>query len=266
MRPNGNNNNFNRRPQRSGGGGGGGNRGGGGGNYQNNGNSVQRRPQGPTNLRNQLFDSHGPNGERVRGNAFQVHEKYLSLARDAEERVDQENYYQHAEHFYRIVEAINEQEAEARARFIPPQGQPGQQGQQGQPSDQQQQGREPQDRNGPPMNQGRDPFAMPFVGNEDQPDLPPLGSDRGPDSGPSFSLADRPARSERPERQDRPERVHIERPAREAVPTGDEQAPAPRRVRAPREADANIEAPIEEEAAPRARRGRPPVERSDDDA
>lgn len=115
MRPNGNHgggNNFNRRP-RNNNQGGGGNRSGG---NQGGGNNI-RRPQQPTNLRNQIFDSHGPNGERVRGNAFQVHEKYQSLARDAEERVDQEAYGQHAEHYYRIVEAIQEMEAERNARF-----------------------------------------------------------------------------------------------------------------------------------------------------
>ncbi len=88
-------------------------------NGNNNGGNNNRRGGGnqQVNLRNQIFDSHGPGGERVRGNAFQVHEKYLSLARDAEERIDQENYYQHAEHYYRIVEAIQEMEAEQRARF-----------------------------------------------------------------------------------------------------------------------------------------------------
>ena len=131
MRPNGNGNhgggnNFNRRP-RNNNQGGGGNRGGGGG------NNI-RRPQQPTNLRNQIFDSHGPNGERVRGNAFQVHEKYQSLARDSEERVDQEAYSQHAEHYYRIVEAIQEMEAERQARFG---GQPAQSsGEGGQPRQQ----------------------------------------------------------------------------------------------------------------------------------
>ncbi len=61
-------------------------------------------------LRSQNFDSNGPD-VRVRGNAWQVHEKYQSLARDATsagDRVAAENYLQHAEHYYRIIEAINE--------------------------------------------------------------------------------------------------------------------------------------------------------------
>jgi hypothetical protein len=47
----------------------------------------------------------------VRGNAWQVYEKYQALARDATsggDRVSAENYLQHAEHYFRIIEAINE--------------------------------------------------------------------------------------------------------------------------------------------------------------
>jgi hypothetical protein len=93
-----------------------------GGGSQGNGNhgggqgGGMRRPQ-QVPLRNQNFDSHGPEGTRVRGNAFQVYEKYMALAREAGERIDAENYYQHAEHYYRIVEAIQEHEAEQRARY-----------------------------------------------------------------------------------------------------------------------------------------------------
>lgn len=132
MRPNnhgGGNNNFNRRRNNNG------SQGNRGGNSGGGNNNFNRRPQQPQNLRNQIFDSHGPNGERVRGNAFQVFEKYQSLARDAEERVDQEAYGQFAEHYYRIIEAIQELEAERNARFAPQQqGGNGYQGQvQGQP-------------------------------------------------------------------------------------------------------------------------------------
>ncbi len=61
-------------------------------------------------LRHQTFDSNGPD-VRVRGNAYQVFEKYLALARDAAsagDRIAAENYYQHAEHYYRIINANNE--------------------------------------------------------------------------------------------------------------------------------------------------------------
>ncbi len=56
-------------------------------------------------LRLQTLDSSGPNG-KLRGNAYQLHEKYLALARDAHsagDRIAAENYFQHAEHFFRII-------------------------------------------------------------------------------------------------------------------------------------------------------------------
>lgn len=67
-----------------------------------------RRPNTPN--RNQTFDSNGPD-VRIRGNASQVYEKYLNLARDATasgDRVLAESYYQHAEHYYRIIAAFQD--------------------------------------------------------------------------------------------------------------------------------------------------------------
>jgi hypothetical protein len=46
----------------------------------------------------------------LRGTAAQVFEKYLALARDASssgDRVASENFYQHAEHYYRLHSAVN---------------------------------------------------------------------------------------------------------------------------------------------------------------
>ena len=70
-----------------------------------------RRPRGRSNRkqyvphRSQNYDSHGPE-VRVRGNALQVYEKYLNLARDATsagDRIAAESYQQYAEHYYRII-------------------------------------------------------------------------------------------------------------------------------------------------------------------
>lgn len=50
------------------------------------------------------FDSNGPD-VKVRGSASQVAEKYLALARDAltsGDRIAAENYFQHAEHYFRV--------------------------------------------------------------------------------------------------------------------------------------------------------------------
>jgi len=80
------------------------NGGGGGG-----GGGQQRRPNALPN-RNQTIDSNGPD-VRIRGNVFQVYDKYMALARDAQasgDRVMAENYQQHAEHYVRIINAMNE--------------------------------------------------------------------------------------------------------------------------------------------------------------
>ena len=64
------------------------------------------------NPRNQSFESNGPE-VKVRGNAQQVVEKYLTLARDASsagDRINAESYYQFAEHYYRVMNAANEQQ------------------------------------------------------------------------------------------------------------------------------------------------------------
>jgi hypothetical protein len=72
----------------------------------NNRRSRGRGPRKPhVNVKSQTFDSSGPD-IRVRGNAFQVLEKYLALARDANaagDRIASENYLQHAEHYYRLI-------------------------------------------------------------------------------------------------------------------------------------------------------------------
>src|SRR5579859_10700 len=80
---------------RNGGGGGGG---GGGGKPQHN--------------TNRAFDSNGPEGVKVRGAAQHVYEKYQQLARDAQtsgDRVLAENYLQHAEHYFRLMRAMQPQ-------------------------------------------------------------------------------------------------------------------------------------------------------------
>lgn len=68
-------------------------------------NGRNNKPHMPT--RSQNFESSGPE-VRIRGNAYQVLEKYLALARDATaagDRVAAENFYQHAEHYFRVINA-----------------------------------------------------------------------------------------------------------------------------------------------------------------
>ena len=66
----------------------------------------------PQQNANRAFDSNGPDGVKVRGNAQTVFEKYQQLARDATssgDRVLAENYLQHAEHYFRLLRAIQPQ-------------------------------------------------------------------------------------------------------------------------------------------------------------
>ena len=75
----------------------------------NNRRSRGRGGRKSGNPRNQTFDSNGP-GARVRGNASQIYEKYQQLARDAAssgDRIASENYLQHAEHYFRVMNANN---------------------------------------------------------------------------------------------------------------------------------------------------------------
>ena len=60
--------------------------------------------------RNHVFDSNGPD-MRLRGTAQQLFEKYLQLGRDATgsgDRVMAESYFQHAEHYFRILNAMSQ--------------------------------------------------------------------------------------------------------------------------------------------------------------
>ena len=62
----------------------------------------RQQPRGPQ--RDQTRASHGP-GERIRGNAAQLYQRYLTLAQEAarsDDRIAAENYYQHAEHYFRV--------------------------------------------------------------------------------------------------------------------------------------------------------------------
>jgi hypothetical protein len=72
-------------------------------------NNLGGKKHMPVRSHNQTFDSNGPE-IRIRGNAHQVLEKYLALARDAQsqgDRVQAENFFQHAEHYFRLINANN---------------------------------------------------------------------------------------------------------------------------------------------------------------
>ena len=61
--------------------------------------------RGPNPL-TRSYESNGPD-VKIRGNAHHVAEKYLQLARDAHTSSDPvaaENYLQHAEHYFRLID------------------------------------------------------------------------------------------------------------------------------------------------------------------
>lgn len=71
--------------------------------------------------RNQTYDSNGPD-IRIRDNAHQVLEKYLTMARDASsqgDRVSAENFYQHAEHYFRVINNQNQSNGRQPMRSMP---------------------------------------------------------------------------------------------------------------------------------------------------
>jgi len=77
-------------------------------NNNNNNNNNNRRGQNPMT---RVYESNGPD-IKIRGTASHIAEKYLQLARDARSSGDPvaaENYYQHAEHYFRLIAAAQEQ-------------------------------------------------------------------------------------------------------------------------------------------------------------
>ena len=66
----------------------------------------------PQHNANRAFESNGPDGVKIRGAAQHVYEKYQQLARDAltaGDRVLGESYQQHAEHYFRVLRAMQPQ-------------------------------------------------------------------------------------------------------------------------------------------------------------
>src|ERR1700751_3849813 len=75
---------------------------------RNRNNNNNRRGQNPMT---RVYESNGPD-IKIPGTAAHIAEKYLQLARDARSAGDPvaaENYYQHAEHYFRLIAAAQEQ-------------------------------------------------------------------------------------------------------------------------------------------------------------
>ncbi|MEL6569596.1 MAG: DUF4167 domain-containing protein [Pseudomonadota bacterium] len=77
-----------------------------------------RRSGGGGNNPNRHFESNGPD-VKIRGSAQQVLDKYLQYARDAQtsgDRVMSEAYFQHAEHYQRLLAAMQPKDKPRRDR------------------------------------------------------------------------------------------------------------------------------------------------------
>ncbi|TYP67216.1 uncharacterized protein DUF4167 [Stutzerimonas stutzeri] len=80
--------------------------------------SKSNRQRTLGNITNRVFDSSGPEG-KVRGTPQQIIEKYLTLARDAQlshDRVAEQSFLQHAEHYTRMLGEANREMAERQGR------------------------------------------------------------------------------------------------------------------------------------------------------
>lgn len=82
-------------------------------------NKSRNNPRSLGNIVNRVFDSSGPEG-KVRGTPQQIIEKYLALARDAQlsgDRVAEQSFLQHAEHYTRMLGEAQREQAERQAQF-----------------------------------------------------------------------------------------------------------------------------------------------------
>ena len=85
----------------------------------NNQHHHHRKNQNPMA---RVFESNGPD-VKIRGNPSHIAEKYVQLARDAQSSGDPiaaENYYQHAEHYNRLIAAAQEQYRQQNPHFNRP--------------------------------------------------------------------------------------------------------------------------------------------------
>lgn len=81
-------------------------------------NRARTRSRRQPNPANKVYESNGPDG-KVRGTPQQIAEKYTQLGRDAlaaGDTIKAENYFQHAEHYLRIIAAAQEQIQQRRAQ------------------------------------------------------------------------------------------------------------------------------------------------------
>ena len=92
-------------------------------NRNNNNNQHHNQNRGHHhNPLTRVYESNGPE-VKIRGTAHHIAEKYLQLARDASsvgDHVTAEAHHQHAEHYFRLIAAAQEQFRQQNPHYQPP--------------------------------------------------------------------------------------------------------------------------------------------------
>jgi hypothetical protein len=86
------------------------------------GRNNQHHHRKSQNPMSRVYESNGPD-VKIRGTPSHIAEKYVQLARDAQssgDPVSAENYYQHAEHYFRLIAAAQEQFRQNNPNFTRP--------------------------------------------------------------------------------------------------------------------------------------------------
>jgi hypothetical protein len=157
-------------------------------NNNNNNNNSNRRNHNPLT---RVYESNGPD-VKIRGTANHVAEKYLQLARDAHSSGDPvaaENYFQHAEHYFRLIAVAQEQFRQNNPNFQPQRPEGGGNDQQFAPR---------QEEN---FDDGDDeqPFVeAPFGRNDPQPYIPPTAQPFVPRDNQNYQPRDGQPREAQP--------------------------------------------------------------------
>lgn len=143
-------------------------------------NNNHRKSQNPLT---RVYESNGPD-VKIRGTASHIAEKYIQLARDAQSSGDPvaaENYYQHAEHYFRLIAAAQEQFRQQNPYYNQQQQQQGAQGNDDGDFEGDDDGQPFMGQNEPSYGP-REPQAQPFLPRDAQP-FPPREQPVAPQGG-----------------------------------------------------------------------------------
>lgn len=144
------------------------------------------------NIVNRVFDSSGPEG-KVRGTPQQIIDKYLTLARDAQlsnDRVAEQSFLQHAEHYTRMLSEAQREMAERQAQH--------QQNQQNQQNNHQNRHNNGDDRDGGPRDQANRDGDQPRMDGSDQPRSDALEAEKAGEGKAPRGRGRRPAGGDKP--------------------------------------------------------------------